>query len=97
MITYCPHCGRSLEEWLKNGLYRCTNCKRCFDSSSKNTILAAAWMARCQHLDDVSQMAHLGLSSVQEEFIKEFVIEGCNNHEEVVQILERLDIPELTA
>jgi len=96
MITYCPHCGHSLDEWLKNGLYRCDNCKRCFDSTDQNTLLSAAWMARCRNIDDIEQMAHLELSDVQKEFIKEFVIEDGCSHDEILQILGRIGIPELT-
>jgi len=53
-------------------------------------------MVRHAHIDDLKQMEHLGLSVVQKEFIKEFVIEGGNSHDELLQILQTIKIPELT-
>lgn len=93
MIHYCPYCGHDLKKPVLYGISSCNNCYRVFDSNLFHKILSAAWMARKRHLSSADQFVQQwGDDPYITAIINEFVIDGCCNHEEFLQVLKELGI-----
>ena len=88
MIIFCPHCGHSLKEWLKNGICSCDNCNRVFNNDEINTLLAAAWMVRRRHINFIEQLHDLDLTEMQKTFIQTYVLDGGYSHQDLLKVLK---------
>jgi uncharacterized membrane protein YvbJ len=87
-MEYCPFCGRSLDVPLTNGISSCIKCGRTFDSSGRNRLLAAAWMARRENIQDRDLLRfRSGLSENDLEFIYQHIVDSGCTHDEFLKIL----------
>jgi hypothetical protein len=90
MITLCPHCGHHLPQPLLDGMSSCYNCRRAFDSSRRNLLLATSWLIRRKNIcspDHISD--HYGLTMEDAEFIVKCIDDECYCHEDFLKILNQ--------
>ena len=93
MIYFCPNCGVRLKLPLKDGITSCENCPSVFDTSSRNLILATAWLIRRWKLEDkISLEARCGINESQFEFLNHHIIENNLNHDELISLLKTVTI-----
>jgi hypothetical protein len=90
MIKLCPNCGHHLPQPLKDGMSSCNNCRRAFDSSTRNKILSTSWVVRKKYLFDIEYLIRESdLAKEDVEFILEYVDDFCCNHDEFVYALNK--------
>lgn len=92
MLKNCPHCGCELQIELKDGLADCARCKRVFDSSDFNQLLAAAWQVRKNKTSVDQLQSQLNLDSDFSILVYTFVEEHCYGHEEFFALLKKLGV-----
>lgn len=92
MISYCPHCGLTLEHPISDGISTCKNCSRVFDTNPFNRVLAASWMARKQHLISTDKLLQYGFTDIEADLVEKYIIDDCLPHDEFVKVLTDLGI-----
>ncbi len=91
MILMCPHCGRELQQPLKNGLSACLNCRRTFDSTHRNKMLSDAWFVRRYHVGDIAcLMDQCQTPADDANFVVDHVFYKCYSHEDFVEVVDSL-------
>lgn len=90
MIYSCPFCGRTISRVIRDGITTCNNCGRVFDSSSLHKILAAAWLVRLHHVEDIETIkANYELSDEEAAIIKQYIIDLSYSHDEFLKVVNR--------
>jgi len=78
---------------LKDGITSCENCPSVFDTSSRNLVLATAWLIRRWKLEDkISLTSRCGISDSEFDFLNFHVVERNLNHDELISLLKEVTI-----
>lgn len=92
-MIFCPYCGFSLDQTLKEGISTCINCHRTFDASKFNRLLSAAWCVRRMNLNDVNDLRRYNnLTEDELDFINHHVVDKGLTHDRFLKLFEQKDI-----
>lgn len=93
VIQVCPHCGHGIPEVLVNGLASCQHCSRLFSSSLANRLLAASWMMRKNHYQDLDRfISDTKIPEYEAILVYSFVVENQYSQEDFLHVLNTLGI-----